>query len=285
VESLEILLLVLAIIEAVCIGVFVSLFFNRRKKISELEVKVAELGNSKDLAGSSDIDDNKYIPMLVHELRAPLSVIRGAADLLLKETSTLNKSQIEMLLGQIKNSSTGLLDLVGDILDVAKMHSGIFEVKKAKGSLQRLVNEIVSYTDPLIRVKEIDLTIQDGEDLPEFEFDAERVKQVFNNLLSNAVKFTPEKGSIQIVLGREENFAKVQVCDTGVGVPDKDKAKLFHKFVQAHNQANSKQKGTGLGLVIAKGIVEAHGGKIWVQDNKPKGACFVFTLPMGGAEG
>ncbi|MFC1700209.1 sensor histidine kinase [Patescibacteria group bacterium] len=269
----QILLNILVIVEAILLLIISITLF---KKTADFK-KLKKYGDSLIAFQTSQ---NDVIPMLVHELRAPLSVIKGATDLLLKSTNEMNADQVRDLLAQIKSSSEGLLKMVGDILDVSKMEAGKFQISKTYGSIGGVLKEECGYFDSLARVKEISLSCATVKDIPEFSFDPERVKQVMNNLLSNAVKFTSKGGSVKVMAKLVDSVVEVSVVDTGIGVPESDQPKLFHKFFQASNQNGLNQKGTGLGLVITKGVVEAHGGKIWFEDNKPKGAKFIFTLPL-----
>jgi signal transduction histidine kinase len=277
---LEILLLFLSAVQISFLVLIVYLYTKKAQELTELSKENAELRAKDSMSDSPEILNYDYISMLVHELRSPLSVIKGASDLIIKEAPTLTKEQIEMLLSQIRNSSGNLLNLVNDILDVSKLNAGRFEIKKTSNNLPQLIKETVSYLDPLLKIKSINANVEVNGDLPLFDFDADRLRQVLNNLLSNAVKFTPKDGLITVSAHKRGDFAEVQVRDTGGGIPDEEKPKIFHKFVQVHNSTMMKEKGTGLGLVISKGIVETHGGKIWVEDNKPKGTVFVFTLPI-----
>lgn len=269
----QIVLNVLVIVEAVLLLIISIILF---KKTSDFK----RLKKYEDALIQFQANQNDVIPMLVHELRAPLSVIKGASDLLLKSTGEMNVYQIRDLLVQIKSSSENLLDMVGDILDVSKMEDGKFQINKTFGSIGGVLKEECAYFKSLAKVKEVSLSCATGENVPEFSFDPERVKQVMNNLLSNAIKFTQKGGSVEIIAKHIDSVVEVTVADTGIGVPEKDQPMLFNKFFQAGNQGGVKQKGTGLGLVITKGIVEAHGGKIWYEDNKPKGAKFIFALPL-----
>ena len=267
------LLNVLVIVEAILLLVISVFLF---KKTSDFR----KLKKYEKALTAFQANQNDVIPMLVHELRAPLSVIKGATDLLLKNTNEMDAEQIRTLLAQIKSSSEGLLKMVGDILDVSKMEGGKFQISKTFSSLGGILKEECGYFEFLAKVKEVSLSCATGEDIPEFSFDPERLKQVMNNLLSNAIKFTPKGGSVKVVAKQVASVVEVAVIDTGIGVSESDQSRLFHKFFQANNQEGVKQKGTGLGLVITKGIVEAHGGKIWYEDNKPKGAKFIFALPL-----
>ncbi|MBU1132989.1 HAMP domain-containing histidine kinase [Patescibacteria group bacterium] len=271
--NVQIILNILVIVESLLLLVISITLFRKTSDFKKLK-------KYEEALIMFQANQNDVIPMLVHELRAPLSVVKGASDLLLKSTDEMNADQVRDLLAQIKSSSEGLLKMVGDILDVSKMEGGKFQISKVFGSLGGLLKEECAYFESLARVKEVSLSCATGENIPEFSFDPERVKQVMSNLLSNAIKFTPKGGSVEVIARHVDRIVEVVVEDTGIGVPEKDQPKLFHKFFQAGNQGGVTQKGTGLGLVITKGIVEAHGGKIWYEDNKPKGAKFIFALPL-----
>ncbi len=179
-----------------------------------------------------------------------------------------------------------MLDLVNDLLDMAKIDSGRFGIKQQMGDLGKLLQDEVAYFTALAAEHEITFRLSLASDLPKVYFDHDRIKQVINNLLSNALKFTDPKTSVLIsARQRDKRFVEIIVSDVGVGVSDNLKTKLFNKFVQIdepHNGHGRVDKGSGLGLAISKGIIEAHGGTIWIEDNKPKGAKFVFTLPLVG---
>lgn len=230
-----------------------------------------------------------FTAMMVHELRAPLTVIRGSADMILQNKEKFTPKDIELFLTQIKTSAWDLLKLVNDLLDSAKIESGKFTVKKTQCDLNGMLRQEVENYKVFTESKNIDLILDLAEGLPPMQLDKEKIIQVLNNLMSNAVKFTyqgeithmGERGFIKVGSRRQGGFVQVFVADNGPGIPDDVKKQLFNKFVQARESQISNESGTGLGLVIAKGIVEAHGGKIWVEDNVPKGSVFIFTLPEG----
>lgn len=257
------------------------LFLKKDQALLELKAKYEHLlkMESEHFKQSKQRDD--YVAMMVHELRSPLSVIKGSADLVLREEKNLEEDQKYTLLSQIKESSNDLLEVVNDILDVSKIESGRFEIKKRKGDLNKLLQEEADYYMALARDREITVETDLSDNVTQFEYDEDRIKHVMNNLLSNALKFTDPGGKVIIRSDAVDNYhVQVSVSDTGRGVPDDMKGKLFNKFVQMENRKETKEKGTGLGLVIAKGIVEAHGGSIWVEDNQPVGARFLFTIPV-----
>ncbi|KKS31647.1 hypothetical protein A2380_00245 [candidate division WWE3 bacterium RIFOXYB1_FULL_43_24] len=253
------------------------------RKSSELNKLLDQISKIKASGGTPDglFGGNKdYIPMLVHELRAPLSVIKGASDLLLKEAGELDADQIHGLLSQIKENSNSMLKIVADILDVSKIGAGRFEINKVYANLNDTLKEEWSYFNPLAQVKGVKLEIELNENFGNFSFDPERIKQVMGNLLSNAIKFTPEGGKVTVSANRFDHHAEVTVTDTGIGIPEGESELLFKPFSQTSNHSKIKEKGTGLGLVIVKAIVEAHKGDIRVEENKPTGAKFIFTLPL-----
>ncbi len=270
------LLNILVILESILLLVISLILFSKTRNLTKL--KKYEDAFIESQAKKQAIQ-NDFFPMLVHELRSPLSVIQGAADLLIKSTDSLSAEQIHTLLNQIKTSSAALLGMVGGILDVSKMESGKFQINKIYTDINNILREESAYFESLTKVKEVILECKTDEHLPSFSFDPERIKQVLSNLLSNAVKFSSTGGKITVISKQIGEVVRVEVCDEGVGISDSDKPLLFQKFFQASNQ-NGTEKGTGLGLVISKGIIEAHGGKIWVEDNKPKGTKFIFALPI-----
>jgi signal transduction histidine kinase len=182
---------------------------------------------------------------------------------------------------RIRNNAKGLVDLVGDFLDISKLESGSVELSRAPIEVIDLVSKTVENFGPLARSKNIDLSYHADAFLPAIDADSRRLDQVLNNLVNNALKFTGEGGSVQLHARHDGGKGIiVQVQDTGVGIPRDEIANLFQKYRQASNATVAAQKGTGLGLVICKMIVEAHGGKIWVESEEGKGAIFTFTLPF-----
>lgn len=221
-----------------------------------------------------------FTAMMVHELRSPLSVIKGTSDLLIKEFANLKPEQISMFMTQIKDSSVALLGIVNQLLDASKIESGKIELFKKVSDINQILTDEFNYYYNLARDKGINFSFDLDLSIQKFYFDEQKIKQVMNNLLSNSIKFTDGGGNIVIISKNYGSYVSVTVQDTGKGVPDEMKEKLFQKFVQGRESDRSNEAGTGLGLVISKGIVDAHGGRIWIEDNASKGAKFIFTLPI-----
>lgn len=279
---MESIYLIVISVETTLLAIAVFFLFTKLKKLSDVTKDLDEHRQLEKKQVEIQRQRDDYLAMLVHELRAPLAVIKGAADLIIRDAQALSKEQIETLLGQIKKSSTSLLQIVNDILDVSKIESGKFSIKKVDGDINALLKEVSEYYLSWANEKQIKLNLSLDEKIPQIKFDGERIKQVLNNLLSNALKFTDEYGNITIATHLNDKYVHIAICDSGIGIPDDMKHKLFNKFVQVGTKVQVKEKGTGLGLFIAKGIVETHGGSIWIEDNDPQGTKFVFNLPLNG---
>lgn len=217
--------------------------------------------------------------MMIHELRSPLTVILGTSDFLIKQYGKLDKAEFSSFLDQIRKTSSDLLSIVSNLLDIAKIEAEKFEISKIPGDLNKLLKDELEYYANLATEKDIEVVMQLDDNIQSLPFDYPRLTQVMNNLLSNAIKYTDE-GQVVVTSAVENNEIKISVTDSGRGIPDILKPKLFNKFAQFKSPMFSDQRGTGLGLVVAKGIIEAHGGKIWVEDNQPRGSKFIFTIPL-----
>jgi signal transduction histidine kinase len=273
-------LLTLLEIETGLLIILAAFSIYKSMRLSQLLKEMLHLRRNYEEQLKTQKERDDFLAMLVHELRSPLSVMKGASDLILKDAQRLSKEQIETLLTQIRTSSKGMLKIVDDILDVSKIDSGKFEIHKIFGDLNKVVSDECEYYEALAGEKQIKITTQLDTSLPSFNFDEDRVRQVMNNLLSNAIKYITEKGHITVLTKKDQSKVQVIIADDGDGIADDLKVKLFHKFVQLNNHSHTKDAGSGLGLVITKGIVQAHGGEIWIEDNAPRGAKFIFTLPL-----
>lgn len=221
----------------------------------------------------------EFTAMLIHELRAPLTVIRSSSDLIIKRFKELEPKKLATTLKSIFVSADSMLNLVSDLLDTSKLEMNKLQISKRISSLNSFVEDKVSFFQNELAAKKIKLIISLDNKIEDYAFDEIKLTQVINNLMSNAIKYT-DKGHIKVSTKKLKNEIQIDFEDTGVGVPDEQKSKLFNKFVQLESSIKNKQKGTGLGLVVAKGIVNAHGGDIKVLDNTPHGTIFRIVLPV-----
>lgn len=221
-----------------------------------------------------------FTVMIAHDLRSPLLSVMSVATMMQDGLfGPINEEQWKWL-AKVEASSQNLVDLVSDFLDLSKLEAGHIDLLREEIDLKPLIENALENYLLLSRGKNISITGRIDPNLPRIHADSRRLDQVLSNLLSNAIKFTGEGGKIEIVACPEDHVGvKVQVVDTGVGIPAQEIGSLFAKYRQTTSGKSSKQKGTGLGLVICKMIVEAHRGEIWVESEEGKGTTFAFTIP------
>lgn len=231
-----------------------------------------------------------FTAMMVHELRSPLTGIKSTIDLIKSETSKITPEDLKKYLLSIDSTSQTMLELVGDLLDVAKLEAGKFDVVCESADLAPVIAERVEGFKPLAQERGLGLSVQISEGLPKGWFDKIRMKQVMNNLISNALKYT-ETGEIRVKVASElvngvTIDILVTVADTGIGIEPEQIEKLFSRFGQLEEgRKKAGGRSSGLGLFIAKGIVEASGGKIWVESaGSGRGSTFYFTVPIAPAK-
>lgn len=225
----------------------------------------------------------EFTAMMVHELRAPLTAVKWSSESLLKNISLptgVDQAKVKDTMVTIETASNNMLELVNDLLDVAKIESGKFELNIQEYDLVELIKEQAKVFGPQAETKHLVINVL-TPDKYKLKFDRVRIGQVIGNLISNAIKYT-DTGQIDINLNSIEAESKVVVSikDSGIGVSREDLADLFSKFKQLKTGDRSK-KGTGLGLVVSKGIIEASGGKIWAESSgEGMGSVFNFSLPL-----
>lgn len=222
----------------------------------------------------------EFTAMMVHELRAPLTVVRGTTEMFVQNPALSCQPQGQDLIKTMQNSATTMLTLVNDLLDAAKIEAGKFQILKTPGDLTEIIRDRILFFNQLATPKSIVLSADGVEPDLTAQFDRDRLSQVLNNLISNAIKFTPVGGQIKLSAHKTGSEIEICVTDTGEGIPADKIGDLFSKFKQLHPDDSSGHKGTGLGLVIAKGIVESHGGRIWVESKLNEGSSFHFTIPV-----
>jgi PAS domain S-box-containing protein len=233
-----------------------------------------------ELAYATRLKDD-FLANMSHELRTPLNAILGMSEGLQEQVfGVLNERQIKAV-ATIERSGKHLLELINDILDLAKIEAGKLELQKSFTSVKLLCNTSLSFIKQAVFKKNISTEAQIPADVRDIEVDERRMRQVLINLLSNAVKFTPEGGQITLVvkLDRLQQTIQFSVADTGIGIAPEDMPKLFQSFVQIDSRLNRQYSGTGLGLALVKRIVELHEGTVDVVSTKGQGSCFTVTLP------
>ncbi len=251
-----------------------------------LEAAIKE--NAEDLEEAyeelSVLDKMKsdFIAIASHELRTPLSIIKGYAEAFLYgELGELKEGQLKKL-ETINARADQMTRIINDLLDITRLEEGRLVGECWLAPIEEIVASVMVEFEQEARRNGIRLSSQVEKSLPSLRVDVWRIHQVIENLLSNAIKFTSEGGEAGIAarLNPSGEWVEVEVFDTGPGIPRKEQDRLFQKFLQLDTNSTRAAGGLGLGLVICKGIVEAHGGTIWLESELGKGSSFKFALPV-----
>lgn len=236
----------------------------------------------RDVSREREVDRMKteFVSLVSHELRTPLTAIQGYLDVVLnEEVGELSEGQREFL-GIVKDNSNRLVSLINDLLDIARIESGRIELYQVPLNLPQIVQSVVTLFGPQVEAKGQRLVVVVPSGLPEVVGDPDRIRQVLTNLVSNAHKYTPEGGSITISVETDNQWVRVAVADTGIGLTVEEQSHLFTKFYRASNRTTQEVKGTGLGLAISRSVIELHGGQMSVASTQGQGSIFSFTLPL-----
>ncbi len=246
-----------------------------------LDTRVGELAQSNvDLYEANRIK-SEFLTNVSHELRTPLNAIIGFAELL-SANKAAEDPKVARYLENIQSSAKQLLDLINDLLDLAKIEAGKVVMRREKVNVADVCEAMLNFMRPLAQKKEIELTLAVQPDIPLVTTDPGRLQQVLYNFLSNAVKFTPPRGAVKISARVEEaDMVRVSVADTGPGISEKDQEYIFEKFRQIDGSVTRQHSGTGLGLAISRELAALLGGKIELQSIVGKGATFTLVLPIG----
>lgn len=212
-----------------------------------------------------------------HDLRTPLTSISGNASNLLSNENEFSQETRMQIYGDIYDDSMWLIKLVENLLSVTRIEDGRMDLRMSAELMDEVIAEAMRHTDRNRDGRKIE--VSSDEEFILGKMDARLIVQVVINLVDNAVKYTPEGAQIRIHTGKKDGMVVVSVSDTGSGIPDEQKSKVFDMFYIGTNRAADGRRSLGLGLGLCRSIIRAHGGEIWVSDNKPQGAVFTFTLP------
>jgi PAS domain S-box-containing protein len=223
------------------------------------------------------ISRDETVGMVAHDLRNPLSAIKMLSSSTLEDSEDLPSAVAENL-ELIRSAAIQMDSLIQDLLDVTRVEAGQLRVDMTPIQMADLLDKSLDTLRPLLTSAGVNLAVEPGPPLTVLA-DAPRIGQVLSNLVGNALKFTPSNGQVTIAVAMEAEVATVSVSDTGSGIARDVLPHVFDRFWQAHN-AGIRSKGAGLGLPIARGIVLAHGGRMWAESEPGKGTTFSFTLAL-----
>jgi signal transduction histidine kinase len=268
-----------------------------RESYRQLEEKTGRLQEAFDRLKELDRLKSNFLATVSHELRTPLTSIIGYSEMLAEGLAGELRPEQQEFVTTIHEKGEQLLSLIMGLLDLSKLESGTMRISMRTARIEAVLREVVSTLTPTARKKGVQLELDLVAGMGELRGDPERLRQVFLNLVENAIKFTPASGSVTLRTrmvaeagdGEEEGLSllaptrshlEVRVEDTGIGIPAREREKVFDPFYQVDSSSTREYGGTGLGLSIVKRLVEAHSGSIRIEDNPPRGTTFVVSLPQ-----
>jgi two-component system, NarL family, sensor histidine kinase BarA len=270
-----------------------------RESFRELEDKNQKLQVAYDRLKELDRLKSNFLATVSHELRTPLTSIIGYSEMLVEGLAGDLTTEQRDFVQTIRDKGDQLLALIKGLLDLSKLESGTMSLRKNNVDVAALVKDVVTTMTPTARKKEVELAFEVERGLPAIWADAERLRQVLLNLTENAIKFTPVSGSVRltakltgmdantggevggmVLLGARRTAVELRVLDTGIGIPENERGRVFDAFYQVDSSSTREAGGTGLGLSIVKRLVDAHDGNVRIEANQPRGAVFVVTIPV-----
>jgi signal transduction histidine kinase len=272
-----------------------------RESYRQLEEKNGKLQEAYDRLKELDRLKSNFLATVSHELRTPLTSIIGYSEMLAEGIAGPLAPEQSEFVRTIHDKGGQLLALIMSLLDLSKLESGTMSLKRREIHVESVLGEVISTLLPTARRKGVGLALEASSGLPDVRADPERLRQIFLNLVENAVKFTPAGGSVTLrarleagdgpgddeiggaILAPLHARVEVSVIDTGIGIPPRERSRVFDAFYQVDSSSTREYGGTGLGLSIVKRLVEGHGGTIAILENAPRGSIFVVSLPTAAA--
>ncbi len=212
-----------------------------------------------------------------HELRTPLASIKGYSTTLLRSDVEWDQDEQTEFLGMIDEEADRLSNLIDDLLEMSAIEAGVFRIRRRMTDVGKLVQKLVKRTRAHVQLHKLSCHVQPG--LNETAVDARRVEQVVSNLLENAIKYSQDGGRIRVAVEEIDSKIVISVADQGIGIPQDEIGLIFDRFYRVKGFQSYETGGSGLGLAICRGIVEAHGGQIWVESDAGEGSVFTFSIP------
>jgi PAS domain S-box-containing protein len=236
------------------------------------------IGNVRDITRFREADEVKstFISVISHELKTPVALIKGYADTLLREDAHWDRATTNESLQVIVEEADRLNELINNLLDASRLQAGALPLALQDVALDALAERVANRFRT--QTQDHEIAVDFPPDFPLVKADPNRVEQVLDNLVSNAIKYSP-RGRIEISGRALPGEAVVTVSDQGSGIPPEEQTRIFERFTRGAQAQAQAKTGAGLGLYLAKAIVEAHGGRIWVESSPGEGAAFSFTIP------
>jgi signal transduction histidine kinase len=270
-----------------------------RESFRELEDKNDKLQIAFDRLKELDRLKSNFLATVSHELRTPLTSIIGYSEMLVEGLAGEMSGEQREFVQTIRDKGEQLLQLIKGLLDLSKLESGTMSLRKSQTEILGLLRDVSQTMAPTARKKQVELVVDVENGLPLIWADAERLRQVFLNLTENAIKFTPAQGKVTlsaritaidaarpedaggvVILSARRTAIEFRVSDTGIGIPELERSRVFDAFYQVDSSSTREAGGTGLGLSIVRRLIDGHDGTVRITDNTPKGTVFVVTIPV-----
>ena len=270
-----------------------------RESFRELEDKNDKLQTAFDRLKELDRLKSNFLATVSHELRTPLTSIIGYSEMLVEGLAGEMTGEQRDFVQTIRDKGEQLLQLIKGLLDLSKLESGTMSLRKAQTEALGILRDVAQTMTPTARKKDVELVVDVENGLPLIWADTERLRQVFLNLTENAIKFTPAQGKVTlsarmtaidaarpedaggvVILSARRTAIEFRVADTGIGIPELERSRVFDAFYQVDSSSTREAGGTGLGLSIVRRLVDGHDGTVRIADNTPKGTVFIVTIPV-----
>ena len=254
--------------------------------LGECALALENMRNAKEKEEAKLLAENEklrsnLLRSISHDLRTPLTAISGNAGILLSDSQSLSEETRKQMYSDIYDDAAWLYNLVENLLAVTRIEEGRMKLNTQPQLVEEMVSEALQHISR--KKTEHTITVSHDDELLLAKCDARLIVQVIINLMDNAIKYTPVGSHIAIQTKGQDGCAVISVADNGPGISDEEKERIFQMFYTGSNPIADSRRSLGLGLGLCKSIITAHGGGIWVADNRPKGTVFTFTIPSGEA--
>ncbi|WP_461636606.1 sensor histidine kinase [Labilibaculum euxinus] len=247
---------------------------------TELENSRNKLEEQNEILRVLNEQKSKFLGIAAHDLRNPIGAIKSFSNLLLDSYHDFSdKDRIEFM-ELIKDSSQFSLDLINELLDISKIELGKLKLDKKEQNIQEIIENTIKINKIFAKKKNIQINFNPTISINSIWIDKNKIEQVLHNLLSNAIKYSNPDTTISVILKKNNSYIEISVTDQGVGIPDQEVKNLFTEFGTTSAKTTANESSTGLGLAIAKKIVNGHGGRIMAHSKLGEGSEFLFTLPL-----
>jgi len=257
----------------ISVGITYAPLFDREGRLVNIMASIHDITRFRE----ADQVKSTFISVISHELKTPVALIKGYADTLLRQDACWDQETLQDSLNVILEETERLNHLIDNLLDASRLQAGALPMEMDSVALDALAERVASRFRTQTQIHEIKTDFPVS--FPDVDGDAGRLEQVLNNLVSNAIKYSPEGGTIKISGQVAPDEVVVTVSDQGVGIPLEEQSRIFERFYRGSREHRQRTPGAGLGLFLAKAIITAHNGRIWVESEPESGASFSFALP------